>query len=111
MADYPTDLELNRDKDIHLDDANDLSTVSGQSNMEQSTAISVGGSIREFVGEELSGVNIALLEERILNSLESNPMVDSIGDITVVEYDRRTDSIKIDVEVQGDDNFQMEVSP
>lgn len=106
---YPTDLELNSDRDIKLNDANDLATVSGESNMEQSVAISAGDAVDEFVGSRLTGVNIALLEERIERNLRDNPMVSNVENVTVDEYDRRDDTVTLTVDVADEDNFQMEV--
>lgn len=106
---YPTDLKLNSDRDIQLNDANDLATVSGERNMEQSVAISAGDAVDDFVGDRLTGVNISLLEERIKRNLKDNPMVSHVENVTVDEYDRRDDTVTLTVEVANDDNFQIEV--
>jgi hypothetical protein len=111
MVDYPTDLQLNGDKDIFLDGANDLATVSGVRQLEQSVAIDVMDEIQNFIGGRVTGKNIGLLEERVRQGLNDDPQLSEVRQVNVREYDRRTDEIKIDIIVSQNDDFTIEVSP
>lgn len=109
MADYLTDLDLNSDSDVYTDDANDLALVSGRSNLEQSIEISAGDAIEEFVGGNIDGTTIALLEERLKKALNNDPQVNSVDSVELTEFDRRTNTVSIDVSVTEDKDFTLEV--
>jgi len=110
MVDYPTDLGLNENKDIDTNDGNDIMTVSDINNLEQSIAISASDAVEEFIGGKITGVNIALLEQRLENNLDDNPKVGTVENVSVEEYDRRNKTITAEVEVKQNENFEMEVS-
>lgn len=111
MPEYLTDIHLNSDRDIHLDDANDLALVSGRSNLEQSVAIAVGDAIEQFIGGNMDGTTVAVLEERVRQALEDDPQVESVQSVSVEQFDKRTNSISLDVTVEENENFSIEVSP
>lgn len=106
----PTDLDLNSDKDIHLDSANDLATTSGQAQVEQSVGLDVLNVIRDFIGNKLNGTQVGLLEERARESLQSDEQVGQVQEVNLVEFDRRDNSIKLEIIVIEDSNFTLEVS-
>lgn len=110
MVDYPTDLDLNQDKDIHLDGSNDLAVTSGVEQLEQSVAIDVMDEIQEFIGGRVTGPNIGLLEERLRGALNDDPQLSEVRLVNVAEYDRRTDTITIEIIVVDDEDFTLEVS-
>lgn len=111
MPDYLQDISLNSGKDIHLDDANDLALVSGRDNLEQSVAIAAGDAIERFVGGNIDGTTVALLEERIRQALDADPQVESVQSVTVEQFDKRNNSISLDVTVEENENFSIQVSP
>lgn len=109
MPDYPTDLDLNRNKDIHLDGANDLALTSGIEQLQQSTAIDVFDELQQFIGGRLNGENLGLLEERIRQGLNDDPQLSTVRNVNVMEYDRGTESITVSVEVVDNENFTLEL--
>lgn len=111
MVDYPTDLDLNEGKDIHLDGSNDLALTSGIEQLQQSVAIDVMDELRDFVAGRLTGPNIGLLEERIRAGLNDDPQVGDVRSVTLDTYDRRNSTVEISVFVVEDENFTLEVTP
>lgn len=108
MVDYPTDLDLDSDKDTHLDGANDLALVSGEAQLAQSVAIDVMDEIQEFIGGRVTGKNVGLLEERIRSGLNDDPQLSQVTDVNIVEYDRRTDKLTIEVRTVENNEFTLE---
>lgn len=111
MVEYPTDLDLNEDKDIHLDGANDLATTSGVEQLQQSVGIDVMDELRDFVAGRLTGGNIGSLEERIRQGLDDDPQLSDVRNVTIEQFDRRTDTVEITVSVVENADFTLEVSP
>lgn len=109
MVEYPTDLDLNSDKDIHLNGANDLALTSGVAQLEQSVAIDVMDVLDDFIGGRVTGTNIGLLEERVRQALNDDPQLDEVRSVEIVEYDRRTDEVMMEVLTIKDDDFTLEV--
>jgi len=110
MPDYLTDIHLDGDRDIHLDDANDLALVSGRRNLEQSVMIAVGGAIERFVGGNIDGTTVSLLEERIRQALDVDPQIETVRSVSVEQFDRRNDTITLDVSVGENEDFTIEVT-
>jgi hypothetical protein len=107
---YPTDLDLNSDKDIHIDGSNDLATVSGIEQLEQSVAIDVMDEVQEFIGGRVTGKNLGLLEERFRQAINEDPQVVSVRTLNITEYDRRTDTISVEISTIENEDFTLEVS-
>jgi hypothetical protein len=110
VQEYPTDLALNEDMDIYLDGANDLATISGVDQLEQSVALDVRDVTLQFVGEPITGPAIGLLEERVQRALARDEQLSQVKNVVVQEYDRREDTIRIDILVIDDEDFTIEVS-
>lgn len=110
MVEYPTDLDLNSGKDIHLDRSNDLATTSGIEQLQQSVAIDVMDELQDFVAGRLTGENIGLLEEQIRQGLNDDPQLSEVRRVTVQQFNRNTDTVEIDIDVVGDDDFTISVS-
>lgn len=108
MAEYPTDLDLNSDKDIHLDGANDLALVGGERQLRQSVAIDAMDEIQEFIGGRVTGKNVGLLEERLRQAFNDDPQLDEVVSVNVVEYDRRTDELTIEATTIENEDFTLE---
>lgn len=110
MVDYPTDLDLDDSKDIHLDGANDLATVSGVDQLSQSVAIDVMDEIQDFIGGRVTGKNIGLLEERIRQGLNDDPQLSEVQAVNIEEYDRRDNSITMKIVTIENKDFTIEVT-
>jgi len=105
-----TDLSLNEYKDIHLNDANDLAVVTGQDQLEQSTAIDVLDVLTDFVGSNVSGEQIGQLETAIQSALEDDPQVTSVQNVSVSTFNTDTGEVAVDVSVLGDNDFTLSLS-
>lgn len=109
MVDYPTDLAINENKDIYLDEGNDLAVINGKAQLRQSVGIDVMDELQKFVGGRLTGPNIGRLEERIRKGLDDDPQLSNVRNVTIRTFDRRNNTIEITAEVVGNDNFTLEV--
>lgn len=111
MPDYPSDLDLNQNRDIHLNGANDLALTSGVENLQQSVGIDVMDELSDFVAGRLTGENIGRLEERIRDGLDSDPQLSDVRNVTIDQFDRQTDTVEISVHVVENEDFTLEVTP
>lgn len=109
MADYPTDLDLNSDKDIHIDAANDLATVSGIRQLTQSVAIDAMDEIQDFIGGRVTGKNVGLLEERLRQGLNDDPQLSEVRSVNLTEYDKQAGTITIEILTIENEDFTLEV--
>jgi hypothetical protein len=107
---YPTDLLLTEDKDIRLDATNDIATIGGRRQLEQSVALDVLDPLEEFIGGKLTGRNLGLLEERIRESLNADEQVEDVYSADVREYDRGSSTVIADIHVIDNDDFTLELS-
>ena len=108
MVEYPTDLDLNSDKDVHFNGANDLAVVNGEDQLLQSVAIDAMDEIQKFIGGRVTGKNVGLLEERLRQAFNDNPQLDEVVNVSVVEYDRRTDELIIEATTIENENFTLD---
>lgn len=111
MVEYPTDLDLNEGKDVHLDGTNDLALTSGVEQLQQSVAIDVMDELRDFVTGRLTGRNIGQLEERIASGLNDDPQVDTVRSVSLDTFNRQNNTVEITVHVVENDDFTLEVEP
>lgn len=111
MAERPRDIAIDSGKDIFLNDANDLALVSGREQLQQSIAIDVLDVTRDFVGSSITAQSIGLLEQRILEALEDDPQVGVIRDVSIMEFDKRTNTVTVEVSLAENDDFTIEVTP
>lgn len=107
---YPTDLDLNGDKDVHLDGANDLATTSGIAQLEQSVGIDAMDEIQDFIGGPITGKTVKKLEQRLRQGFNEDPQLESVRSVSIDEYDRRTGTIRIDVTVVSNNDFTITVT-
>lgn len=110
MAERPRDIALNEDADVYLDDVNDLALVSGNDQLQQSIAIDVLDVTQQFVGSKISAQSVGLLEQRILEALNEDPQVGTIRNVSVEEFDRRNNSVTVQVTLLENEDFTIEVS-
>lgn len=109
MVEYPTDLDLNQQKDIHLDGANDLATTSGVQQLEQSVGIDVMDELKDFVAGRLTGPNIGRLEERIRKGLDDDPQIASVRSVDLEVFDRQSNTVEITVHTVENKDFSLQV--
>jgi len=104
-----TDLLIDEQLDTVIDTTNDLGTVSGIQQLEQSVAIDVLDVTRQFVGSRLSGEQVGLLEERVLRSLQTDEQVGEVLDVVVSEYDKGSQTVTMEIIVLEEENFEIEL--
>lgn len=110
MVDYPTDLDLNENKDVHLDASNDLELTSGVEQLQQSVAVDVLDEIQSLLAGRVTGENIGLLEERIESGLNDDPQVGAVRSVTIGSFNRQTDKVVIDVKLVKNEDFTLELT-
>lgn len=110
QIDYPTDLELDSDKDVHLDGANDLAVIGGLGQLSQSVAIDVMDVTQDFIGQPITGATVGLLEEQIRQSISDDPQVETPTTVDVTTYDKRNRSVTAVVETKADETFEIQVT-
>lgn len=112
MAEYPTDIKISEDdRNIFLDDTNDLATIGGVANLEQSVAIAVMNATRQFIGDKLTGSSVGLLEEKVRQALQRDPQIERVVSVEMTEFDRSQDKVTMDVTTIEDETFQIGVTP
>lgn len=110
MVEYPTDLDLDNSKDIHLDAGNDLTLTSGIAQLQQSVALDVLNNVDDFISGQLSGENLGRLETSIRQSLERDPQVGDVRTVTIDSFDRQTGRISVDVTLTKNEDFTLELT-
>jgi hypothetical protein len=105
----PTDLLIGTDLDIEIDETNDLGTVSGIQQLEQSVAIDVLDVTQNFVGSNLSGGRVGLLEQRVQESLENDEQLTEVVDVVLQSYNKDTGTIEMEIIVLENENFVIEL--
>lgn len=110
MPEYPTDIAINSHRDVYLDGSNDLALVSGKENLQQSVAIAIGDAVRQSIGSTIDGTTIGLVEERIYQALDADPQVGTIHTVTVREFDRQSNTVRLDVALAENDEFSITVN-
>lgn len=105
----PTDLDINKQKDIHLDSANDLATTSGVAQIEQSVGLDVLDITQDFVGEHFNGEQIGRLEDGIRRSLQQDEQVLTVRQVEISAYNPSTGKVEVDIFTVDDPDFTIEV--
>jgi hypothetical protein len=104
------DLDIDQNKDIHTDDTNDLAIVRGKARINQSVSISVMDETQDFVGSNLTGTQVALLENAIEDALAADNDVETVTDVSITEFNRDTNTVFADVIVNQTEQFSVEVT-
>jgi hypothetical protein len=109
MVDYPTDLDLNGDKDVHLDAGNDLALIGGLGQLQQSVAINVMDVTQQFIARPLTGSTVGKLEEKIRQAVANDPQAEDPTSVDVTTYDRTRQAVVATVTTDADETFEIEV--
>lgn len=110
MTHRPTDLRVDADTlDLFIDQSNDLATISGLEQLQQSVSLDVLDVTRSLRGESITGEHLGLLEERVRESLQQDEQVGDVQSVDAKEFDRRDNRIKLDVFLIENENFEIEV--
>lgn len=111
MVEYPTDLDLDSNRDTHLDETNDLAVTSGVEQLQQSVGIDVMDELEDFVAGRLTGENIGRLEERIRQGLDADPQLSDVRNVTIEQFNRQNNTVQIGVHVVENEDFTLTVTP
>lgn len=109
MVERPTDLQINSDLDLFIDGSNDLALISGKRQLEQSVALDVMSETGRAIGGKMTGENIGTLENRIRQSLKEDEQVGNVKAVNIDRYDRRDNTIQVDVLMTENEDFTFEV--
>lgn len=110
MPEYLRDLDLNEDKDVHLDDTNDLAISEGRANLEQGIALSVMEITHRVIGEKYTAANLSLLEQRVEEYLAEDPHVEEVLRVTTETVNRDSGIITMRIDVDEDESFTIELT-
>lgn len=110
MVEYPTDLDLDNNKDIHLDAGNDLTLTSGIEQLQQSVALDVLNNVDGFTSGRLSGENLGRLETAIRRSLEADVQVGDVRTVSIESFDRETGRVEVNVTLTENEDFTLNIT-
>jgi len=109
MVKYPTDLDINENKDIHLDASNDLTLTSGIEQLQQSVALDVLNDLESLRSGRLTGGNLGRIETAIRQSLERDPQVGDVRTVSINSFEEETGRVAVDVKLTKNDDFTLGV--
>lgn len=109
MVDYLTDIAIDEHRDIYIDGANDLATISGKPNLEQSIALSTLDVTRRYIGRKVTAEDLGLLEERVREYLEQDPHIGSIVSVETETFNRDSGIVTMRVELTESESFTVEL--
>lgn len=109
MVEYPTDAELNEQKDIFVDEAGDISLVSGIDQLAQSVGIDIFDETQDFTGSKLTGLTIGRLEAQIRDGLDNDPQLDDIVSVTIRSFDEEAGNVFIEVVTTANNEFTLPI--
>lgn len=104
-----TDIKVNRQRDVETDDTNDLAVVSGIDNVQQSVGNNVSDITQALVGTKLTGARVGALEQGIEDALEDDPQVGTVGEVTVTEFNKQTNTVRASVTMEKNEDFKLEM--
>lgn len=110
MVDYLTDLDVNQNKDVHLDSANDLALTSGRANLEQGIGLSTMTITSSVLGGRATAENLGLLEQRVAEYLDEDPHVGEVLNVQTQTVNRQSGVVTMRIELVENDSFEIEVT-
>lgn len=102
------DLQLNTDRQVHLDDTGDLDQTSGVETVKQSAMLNAGQFLRPLVGEPITAQRIGHAESKIKQTLQNDPQIASVRSVRISAIDKDTNSVTIDVHTDVEHEFVIE---
>jgi len=108
MVEYPTDLQLTDDLDIRLDQSNDLATQGGIRQLEQSLALDALEITIDFVGEQLNGTQLGLLESQVEQAINEDEQIADVRSIDIESFDPNIGRVEIAIQTTQNENFTIE---
>ena len=111
MADSLTDLEVNEDRQVHLGQDNDLSTVTGIDTVKQSLALNAGDVLRPLIGEPIQDSTFADAEAEITERLQEDPQVEGPDRVDITRVNTSTGTVFVEVFTSYNESFEIGVTP
>jgi len=108
--DYPEDLQLSEHRDIFLDGANDISTIGGVGQLEQSVMLDVGDEVMQLVGGNLDGPTVGKIEARVRQALNDDPQIASVQSVTLQRYDKTNNALYFSIMTRANNDFELAVN-
>lgn len=109
VADELSDLEMDQDRQVFVDDTGDVSTVSGIGNVEQSVAISAGDVLRPLVGEPADDQTFADVEAELEDVLSRDPQIRRVTRVEVTRVNTSTGTVDVEIFTAMNNSFEIQV--
>ena len=107
---YPEDIQIDETRDIFLDGANDIATIGGIGQLEQSVALDVMDELQDFVGSNLTGTDVGKIEARVRQSLDDDPQIADVRSVTIERYNKTTNALTMSVTTTANNDFTLELT-
>lgn len=105
-----TDLKLDGNREVFVDDTGDIATVTGIDNVEQSAAIHSGQAIRPLLGQPITSETLVEAQANLQEALERDPQLDSVQRVVIENIDRDTNTVEARVFVGVNNDFSISVT-
>jgi hypothetical protein len=102
------DAKLNQDREVFLNDQNDIATTSGDETVEQSVAIAVGNEIRGLIGGPITGTTLQQIQQRISEAIANDPQAVDPLRVEVTEVNKQDNSVAVRV-ITAQADYQLTV--
>lgn len=106
-GDNITDLEVGRDREVFVGADGDLSTVSGQPQVEQSVALDASSALRTLIGEPLTGGTYERAQSALTDAFQRDTQIADVRRVEVKTVDRADGLVTVEVFVNYDESFDV----
>lgn len=103
------DLALDGDRTISIGGDGDLETTEGLETVKQSVAIHAGDTVRQLVGEPLTGPTYADVQAELAAALEQDPQLETVNRVSVTEVNRAEGTVTVEVFTEYNNSFELEI--
>lgn len=110
MATNTFDLQLDTSSDVIVDGGNDLATINSDANLRQTIGIIARDVVRPLIGSQVTANTIERIESRLQSALTDSRKIDSVEEVSIEEVNRQTNTIAINMTVNFNNEFTVEVA-
>lgn len=104
------DAFLTESRDIVVEGGDITLTKSREENIAQSVAIHAGDTLREILGNPLTGVEISRGIDAVRDALRRDPQLQEVVLIEATEINKATNTVEFRIVLQSDPDFTIEVN-
>lgn len=110
LAQSLTDLHLDGDRQVHVGGDNDLETVHGLENVEQSAGIDAGDAVRPLLGQSIDRSTLEKIESDLARALRQDPQLADVKRVEIEEVDRRNNTVVVRAFVGLNNEFTLNIT-